>query len=67
VPTEHKRTIREYLERLCVEAGVAVPQAAAAQLFPIGEGLTVVAQVCGLDEALEQQARVLADALSARR
>lgn len=67
VAAEHKRTIREYLERLCVEAGLAVPQGAAAQLFLIGEGLTVAAQVCGLDEALEQQARILASALSARR
>ena len=31
------------------------------------EGLTVAAQVCGLDEALEQEARALVGALSARR
>ena len=32
----------------------------------IGEGLTVAAQVCGPDEALEDQARVLAAALLPR-
>jgi len=43
-----------------------VPKAAAAQLFLVGEGRTVAAQVCGTDEALEQQARVLAAALLSR-
>jgi len=66
VAADHKRTIRQYLERLCVEAGVPHAAAAAAQLFLIGEGLTVAAQVCGPDEALEAQVHVLAAALLLR-
>lgn len=66
IAAEHKQAIRRYLERLCTEAGLATPEAAAWQLFLIGEGLTVSAQVCGIDEKLAQQARAMAATLLPR-
>lgn len=61
----HKRVIRDYLERICAEAGLAGPQAAARQLFLLGEGLTVAAQVGGFDAALADTAQAAAAALGA--
>ena len=59
VATEHKQAIRDYLERVCTEACLAAPDAAAWQLFLIGEGLTVAAQVGGVDEQAARQARAM--------
>lgn len=64
VAAAHKQAIRDYLERVCAEAGVAEPQAAARQLFLLGEGLTVAAQVGGYDETLAETARAMAGALT---
>ncbi|MBI3145140.1 MAG: hypothetical protein HYZ18_07740 [Pseudogulbenkiania sp.] len=66
IVAEHKLAIRRYLERLCTETGLATPEAAAWQLFLIGEGLAVSAQVCGIDEKLAQQARAMAATLLPR-
>ncbi|QDF97839.1 TetR family transcriptional regulator [Azoarcus sp. DD4] len=63
VAAAHKQAIRDYLDRICVEAGLAEPQAAARQLFLLGEGLTVAAQVGGYDAALAETALALAAAL----
>ncbi|ANQ85663.1 TetR family transcriptional regulator [Azoarcus olearius] len=63
VAAAHKQAIRAYLERICSEAALADPQAAARQLFLLGEGLTVAAQVAGYDEGLAETARAMAVAL----
>lgn len=62
IAAEHKKSLRDYLERLCDEAGLAAPARVAASLFLIGEGLTVAAQVAGADAALADQALALAAA-----
>jgi len=65
VAAAHKQTLRTYLERICVEAGVTEPRAAARQLFLLGEGLTVATQVSGYDGALAETALAMAAALGA--
>ncbi|MDC6167015.1 TetR/AcrR family transcriptional regulator [Paucibacter sp. XJ19-41] len=66
IAAEHKKSLRDYLQRLCEEAGLAAPARAAATLFLIGEGLTVAAQVAGADAALADQAMALAAAALAQ-
>lgn len=63
VAAAHKQALRGYLERICVEAGLAEAKAAACQLFLLGEGLTVAAQVGGYDDALAETALALAATL----
>lgn len=48
----HKARLREYLLTLCREANLAYAERCAHQLFLLGEGLTVSAQVGGVDAAL---------------
>lgn len=64
ISAEHKALLREYLTSVCCEAGLQAPESAALQLFLLGEGLTVAAQVSGPDEALEREARALAAGLT---
>lgn len=64
VAAAHKQAIRDYLDRICAEAGLAAPQAAARQLFLLGEGLTVAAQVGGYDAVLAETARAMAAAFA---
>ena len=59
----HKAALRDYLDGLCLAAGLPDAQAKGAALFLIGEGLTVSAQVSGPNETLENEARSMAAAL----
>lgn len=63
ISAEHKTQLRDYLVAVCREAGLTAPESKALQLFLLGEGLTVAAQVSGPDEALEREARALAAGL----
>ena len=63
IAAEHKQTLRNYLEQLCQQAGLAEPARKAAGLFLLGEGLTVAAQVSGADASLHALARAQAQAL----
>lgn len=67
VAAEHKQGLRDYLAQVCSEAGLAEPTQAAAQLFLLGEGLTVAAQVSGPDEGLLAQARAMAGQMLGKR
>ncbi|RQO60560.1 TetR family transcriptional regulator [Paucibacter sp. KBW04] len=67
IAAEHKQGLRDYLTQVCAEAGLAEPSQAAAQLFLLGEGLTVAAQVSGPDEDLLAQARAMAAQLLGKR
>lgn len=58
----HKRRLRDYLLALCREANLVNAERCAHQLFLLGEGLTVSAQVDGMDVALLNAAQAqLAD------
>ncbi len=61
----HKQEIRSYLQDLCAAAGARQPEAAAAQLYLLGEGLIVASQVQGYSESLAEAARELARTLCA--
>lgn len=63
VAARHKQAIRDYLVRLCGDAGLPAPQVAARQLFLLGEGLIVAAQVGGFDAGLAETARAMAATL----
>lgn len=63
IAAEHKRALRDYLQGLCEAAGLAQPVRVAAGLFLLGEGLTVAAQVSGVDPALLAWARSQGEAL----
>ena len=67
VAAEHKQRLRDYLTQVCTESGVAESSQAAAQLYLLGEGLTVAAQVSGPDEGLLAQARALAARILGKR
>lgn len=64
IAAEHKRLLRDYLVSVCRAAGLPAPESTGMQLFLLGEGLTVAAQVSGPDEALEAEARALAAVLT---
>lgn len=53
----HKARLRGWLQQCCADAGLADAALRAQQLFLLGEGLTVAAQVSGVDAALLQAAR----------
>lgn len=53
----HKARLRSWLQQCCTDAGLAEPLLRAQQLFLLGEGLTVAAQVSGVDATLLQAAR----------
>lgn len=63
IAAEHKRALRDYLLQLCRDAGVPEPAQLAAGLFLLGEGLTVAAQVSGVDARLHALAEAQARAL----
>lgn len=53
----HKARLRDWLQQCCAAAGLAEPVLRAQQLFLLGEGLTVAAQVSGVDAVLLQAVR----------
>lgn len=53
VAAEHKRSIVEYLERLCSDAGIPHPEKLAEQLALLKEGAIATAHVRGMPEAAE--------------
>lgn len=59
---EHKRLIREFLEQVLRESGLAEPERAATQLFLLGEGVIVASQVGGVD-SMEQAALLAVQAV----
>lgn len=63
IAAEHKQSLRDYLEQLCRDAGLAEPAHKAAGLFLLGEGLTVAAQVSGAGAELHALARSQAQAM----
>ncbi|MEQ8901748.1 MAG: TetR/AcrR family transcriptional regulator [Roseovarius sp.] len=50
---EHKRSILDYLERLCSEAGASAPRHLAEQLALLKEGAIATAHVRGMPEAAQ--------------
>ena len=53
----HKQGLQQWLQACCLQAGLADAGLRAQQLFLLGEGLIVSAQVCGPAPALLQAAR----------
>lgn len=53
----HKARLQAWLQQCCADAGLADAELRAQQLFLLGEGLTVAAQVSGVDATLLQAAR----------
>lgn len=53
----HKEQVLGYLQDVCTRAGYREPQAAARQLFLIGEGLIVACQVGGAAQEMIDSAR----------
>ncbi|MCU1715543.1 TetR/AcrR family transcriptional regulator [Pseudomonas sp. 5P_3.1_Bac2] len=62
----HKQQLLEYLSRLCAEAGFTQPRQTAMQLFVLGEGLIVSAQVQGPLPELLRASRQVAELLTAQ-
>ncbi|MBU3259554.1 TetR/AcrR family transcriptional regulator [Roseovarius sp. PS-C2] len=62
---EHKRSILEYLERLCIEAGASDPAKLAEQLALLKEGAIATAHVRGMPEVAQVAKEMAAGAIDA--
>jgi len=64
VVREHKSAVRDRLARLCRDAGLRDPDAAASQVFLICEGARVASQSLGSDEPLRRVPALLNDLIA---